>query len=119
MGWINKGKQATESHEDRQGTEILLDETYRPWRLVVTHKTGESSLGIWGADRSGRDALIYNGACSDDQTIPVGMEYRNVHIAVNFVPDDPPVVERWQVLGQAYRQSLRNARVEMETWVDH
>lgn len=118
-GWTNKGSEITESFQDRQGTEFMLDETFRSWKLVIGQKCGEGDLGIWGVDSSGRDAIIYNGACKEGQEIPVGMEYRNVHVAVNFVPDDPPMLQRWSVLGKWYRQSSRPAKVEVEKWVSH
>jgi hypothetical protein len=72
--WINKGTDVSESFEDRQGSEILLDETHRSWTLKIKERSGEgSTLGIWGIDGSGRDAMIFNGACSEGQEIPVGM----------------------------------------------
>jgi hypothetical protein len=116
-GWTSKGTAITESFADRQGSHILLDETYRSWTLVVTQKSGEGNLGIWGKDGSGRDAMIYNGACAQGQHIPVGMEYRNVHVAVNLAIDDPPVENRWNILGTWYRQSHKPARIELELWV--
>jgi hypothetical protein len=117
-GWIDKGTEVTTAFEDRQGTEIVLDEIHRSWTLRVVSKSGErSTLGIWGIDSSGRDAVIYNGAFKEGQEIPVGMEYRDVHIAVNIVRDDPPIAQRWLVLGKWHRQSLRPAHVELRKWV--
>jgi len=117
--WINKGTEVTESFEDRQGTVITLDETHRAWSLAVTRVSGNGvTLGIWGLDSSGRDAMIYNGACTVGQRIPVGMEYRNVHIAVNLAQDEPPDTRRWMILGTWYRQSSRAGLVELEKWVN-
>jgi hypothetical protein len=116
--WINKGTELTESFDDRQGTDVTLDETHRAWSLAVTRVSGNgATLGIWGVDSSGRDAMIYHGPCTTGQRIPVGIEYRNVRAAVNLVRDEPPVTQRWSILGAWYRQSLRPGSVELEKWV--
>lgn len=116
--WIKKGTELTESHEDRQGSAITLDEGHRSWTLKVTEvSTSGATLGVWGMDSNLRDAMIYHGACEQGQQISVGMEYSKVHVAVNLVPDDPPKAQRWSILGAWYRQSLKPGRVEVELWV--
>src|SRR5688572_29146179 len=96
-GWTHKGTAVTESFVDRQGTSIALDETYRSWTLKILQNTGKGTLGISGVDGSGRDAMIYNGPCDPGQEIAVGMEYRNVQIAVILVGEDPPEERRWKI----------------------
>lgn len=86
--------------------------------LIIKEKKGDkATLGIWGVDSSGRDALIYNGPFDEGQEIAIDMQYRNVHIAVNFVLDEPPQDKRWSVAGHWYRQSTTPAHAVIEKWI--
>ena len=61
--------------------------------------------------------IIDNAAYGDGQEILIEAGYSNVHVAVNFTPDDPPKNRRCSIQGSWYRQAFHAGRVDVEKWV--
>jgi hypothetical protein len=115
--WNKKATDLTSTYDAQQGREFTLDVWKVPWKLVTFHKSGDRrTLGIWGKDASNRDILIYNGPYADGQEILVDANYSAVHVAVGFVPDNPPKNQRWFFQGGWWRQAYYPSAVDVDVY---
>ncbi len=115
--WIKHATDVTIAYGNKQGREFTLPSFGVPWKLVTYHQSGvRRTIGIWGKDSRNRDIIIYNGAYSDGQEILIDASYKAVHVAVNFIPDNPPKNKRWYIQGQYYRQAYHDAKVQVEKY---
>jgi hypothetical protein len=116
--WFHHGTEVTESLVGRQGHAIHIEDTGDACRLVVNRLSGAlRQLSVWGRDHEGKEVFLFEGACKSGDVIPLRSGCHDVHVAVNLVPDTPPLARRWSIRDKWYRQSQQPCRIEIEKWV--
>ena len=115
--WQLVSRDITQAYDAAQGREVTLGFHRQPCKVKLFHKAGvRRTLGVWGKDKNNREIMIFNTVYGEGQEVLIDADWSEVHVAVNFAPDDPPKNKRWFFQGLWYRQAYYAAEVALEIY---